>query len=390
MKKPVFQVKRAVWGFESGPTNGTPHLQGYLELLRTHRLSHVRKIFPEARWEPANQTSHINYNYCTKSGHFQTYGDFSVEKQTKTPVQASMTLILKGLMIPKLVPQIKMSAEYTEKHSFYDKTIKYLRQIRREWDFFTLWSTKTLYHWQYHVLSMTLNQPQRNVLWIADPDGNSGKTYLATFLNILYGFMLMNGGIHMRDLGHMISDTEELKGFVIDVSRSGMKNFDYGALEHLKNGYLSTGKYGGRCLRFKVVPVVVFSNEAPDLMQLSLDRWSFHTIGKGELSNMSKAVSISPSVDFPFHEPSVKFPILDDCFDLKAHILTNLPSEEDHAIVVDPSNSAVNANIINDSIVQSNTPLQQCSQTPGPSRNITVAVRGKVCEKHPNQGKMTG
>ena len=166
-----------------------------------------------------------------------------------------------------------------------------------------------------------MNQPPRQILWVFDRHGNCGKTFLADFLNILYHFQLINGTINTRDLGYMIE--EDVKGFAIDVSRAAIANFDYCALEHLKNGYLSTGKYGGKSRRFEVVPIVVFSNAEPDLGQLSMDRWRVLTVGEGILGNMAMDVTISPEEDFPYVDPVAQTPDLTDSYDLRNYLLTS-------------------------------------------------------------------
>lgn len=61
-----FKVRRGVWGKEIAPETGTRHLQGYLELFRSFRLGHMRKILPGAHWSPARGTSLQNYDYCIK------------------------------------------------------------------------------------------------------------------------------------------------------------------------------------------------------------------------------------------------------------------------------------------------------------------------------------
>ena len=75
MCKSQFKVSRAVWGQEIG-VNGIPHLQGYLELQRSLRLHHVKKIFLTGHWEGATENSLVNYRYCTKDGDFEVIGDF--------------------------------------------------------------------------------------------------------------------------------------------------------------------------------------------------------------------------------------------------------------------------------------------------------------------------
>lgn len=58
-------VKYAVWQLESG-AEGTPHLQGYVELATPRSLHYMRNIIPGAHWEVRVGTSFQARNYCMK------------------------------------------------------------------------------------------------------------------------------------------------------------------------------------------------------------------------------------------------------------------------------------------------------------------------------------
>ena len=124
--KTEFRVFRAVWRYEVGE-NGTPHLQGYLELQRSLRRAHVLKILPNAHWEGAKESSLVNYAYCVKGGQFDTIGNFSHEEngvarpQQPTKTSLSVPLVVNGLLHPETNMQIKLSKEYAERHSYFDK-----------------------------------------------------------------------------------------------------------------------------------------------------------------------------------------------------------------------------------------------------------------------------
>lgn len=72
-----FHEQRVIYyviGKEVG-ANGTPHLQGYMELNTRSRTSELKRILPK-KWhfEPARGSGDDNYAYCTKSGDFVTEG----------------------------------------------------------------------------------------------------------------------------------------------------------------------------------------------------------------------------------------------------------------------------------------------------------------------------
>ena len=115
-----FHIKTAVWGYEVALRTGTEHLQGYLELNRSFRISQIRKIFNSAHWEGAHGSALKNYEYCTKSGRFGFIGDFSLEQRglenysnTKYTA-ASVPMVLSGLLDKKCASQVRVSREYAD------------------------------------------------------------------------------------------------------------------------------------------------------------------------------------------------------------------------------------------------------------------------------------
>jgi len=58
-------ARGGVYQLEQGE-QGTRHFQGYVEFTRGLRLSSVRKLLPNAHWEPARGTATQASEYCTK------------------------------------------------------------------------------------------------------------------------------------------------------------------------------------------------------------------------------------------------------------------------------------------------------------------------------------
>ena len=97
LSKSNFLVKRGIWGYERGE-RGTPHLQGYLELKRSLRPSHLRKIFPTAYWYGARGSAAQNVQYCIKEGNFDVLGDFSHELTGSSSKSLSLTEVVKAVV----------------------------------------------------------------------------------------------------------------------------------------------------------------------------------------------------------------------------------------------------------------------------------------------------
>lgn len=93
-------VKYAVWQLERG-TEGTEHLQGYVEFKNSTTLTAAKKILPRAHWETRRGTQQQAMDYCTKedtrvSGPW-TFGDLTISKQgARNDVLALKELIDSG------------------------------------------------------------------------------------------------------------------------------------------------------------------------------------------------------------------------------------------------------------------------------------------------------
>ncbi len=61
-------------GKEVAPTTGQKHLQGYAQFKKPHRLSEVVRFIP-CHWEPAKGDDQANYDYCSKEGEFNEFGE---------------------------------------------------------------------------------------------------------------------------------------------------------------------------------------------------------------------------------------------------------------------------------------------------------------------------
>ncbi|XP_018015067.1 uncharacterized protein LOC108671973 [Hyalella azteca] len=324
---PEFKVKRAVWGFEKS-VSGTPHLQGYVEFIRSHRLSFTQRILPEAHWECASSPPYFNYLYCTKNGNFETVGDWesltSLPKKTNRTKLASVGMVVAGLL-GKHAPIVRVSKEFSLRSRYYEETARYVKKIRTQHDFFMAWKHSKLCRWQYQCFMKLVDQTQRQILWVYDGAGNAGKTWFANYLNILYAYDLLDGLIGTRDVCALLSDAPT--GVCFDCSRASKDHFDYDVLEAVKNGYIVSGKYNGSIKRFHPCPVVVFSNSLPATEQLSQDRWDIVYLGEGDFTNLDKSPIYSTADLRPFVPPP-KIPRLGENFNLRQYLLRSLHNSE--------------------------------------------------------------
>ncbi len=72
----------------------------------------------------------------------------------------------------------------------------------------------------------------------------------------------------------------EPKIVLLDAARDYMQYFNYGAIEHLKNGLIMSGKYESTTLFFHHPHVIIFSNSRPDTSKFSENRWNIVNIAE--------------------------------------------------------------------------------------------------------------
>lgn len=72
----IFQevIKYIIFGREEGK-EGTPHLQGYIELNGARGIAFLKKIDPRAHWELRLGSQEQAIQYCQKEGHFEEFGE---------------------------------------------------------------------------------------------------------------------------------------------------------------------------------------------------------------------------------------------------------------------------------------------------------------------------
>ena len=126
-----------------------------------------------------------------------------------------------------------------------------------------------LKRWQKSVLNLMKSQDDRQVLWIKDDVGNSGKSFLATYLMRTGKSFVVEGG-STRDLSYAYEDQPYV---IFDFCRSQKEFVNYHIIEAFKNGRMFSSKYQSSLRVFEPAKVVCFANFEPDWKKLSLDRW---------------------------------------------------------------------------------------------------------------------
>ena len=143
-----------------------------------------------------------------------------------------------------------------------------------------LFEDTVLQPWQRLARRLLLDQSDRTVLWIYDPLGDTGKSYLAKYLKAtLPSCILLESG-KKADLANAFSNEEVV---IFDYTRSMETTINYSILENFKNGYLFSPKYNSSVKQFKSCKVMCLANFVPDLSKLSQDRWMYFLLEDNKL-----------------------------------------------------------------------------------------------------------
>jgi Mor family transcriptional regulator len=271
--------------------DGKKHIQGFLQFHKKKRMSAIKKLFNDntLHIEPMRGTPEQARLYCTneyidKEGNkkeiwFQQieYGEIDhTISGTRTDLIALKDKLVQGERLDNILIN---STDNKEIHNIlqYNRTLKKLEQtIRYE-------STKTQLLKQFEnikwnkiqtkILQIIADRPDdREVNWIYDEDGNTGKSYLSKYLQLTEDLYYITGG-KQNDILYGYEGQEIV---IIDLARTYADNLEhiYTIIENLKNGmYLST-KYETIQKIFKVPHIIVMANFKPDRTKLSRDRWN--------------------------------------------------------------------------------------------------------------------
>lgn len=81
-----------ICGREIG-SEGTPHLQGYIEFSKVLRLSAVKKLIPRGHWEQRRGSADEARRYCMKEGDYVETGEFKGKQGARSDLHAVMDMV---------------------------------------------------------------------------------------------------------------------------------------------------------------------------------------------------------------------------------------------------------------------------------------------------------
>ncbi len=130
--------------------------------------------------------------------------------------------------------------------------------------------------WQSVIVNQVFQTigDDRKVIWVHDSLGNSGKTFLASYLTVMHkGITFSN--TQEKDVAYAYNSEPIV---IFDFSRStSLDNISFACIEQLKNGTLFSNKYESTVKIFKPPAVICLSNTLPARDKLSIDRWIMYS-----------------------------------------------------------------------------------------------------------------
>lgn len=214
-------IKRYIMQLERGES-GTIHLQGYLEFTNKSRPSSLN--WPKAiHWE---KTRDVNaaIEYCKKddtSLGYQWSAGFAKPIKTIMPEQ--------------------------------------------------------FYAWQSKCVDMINNTNDREIIWIYESDGNTGKSAFCKYMCVHQNAIILSG--KGADMKHGVCSYVDKHGtfpelIILDIPRSCADYVSYTGIEEIKNGCFFSNKYESSMVVGNCPAMLCFSNSMPDTSKMSEDRWT--------------------------------------------------------------------------------------------------------------------
>jgi len=266
---PDLRIRYIVFGYETAPTTGTPHLQGYISFDRTVRRNVVGPILGNrAHIEPMRGTPQQASDYCKKDGDFEEYGTLPVVQGSRVDLQDFIAAVRdegpfdnRELLerFPMVVARYPRFVELVQT-TYAPRPPPEMHPLR---------------DWQQDLaIQLRLNPDPRKIIFVVDPTGNGGKSWFADYwCHIHSNAMVLLPGKY-ADMAYCFNQRKSVVRTVfIDCPREKLDFFNYSFLENLKDGRIFSTKYESSLKLFPRPHVVVGMNRDPDMTKLSADRY---------------------------------------------------------------------------------------------------------------------
>lgn len=291
------------FGKEKAPTTGTHHLQGFIVFNVLKSFTILKKLFPKCYLAKMKSTIEKNYDYCSKGFQITVYGEIpishaekkiKVAKQNKINGQKSIGKDNWSLLdddIKQGLTEKELLIKYPDLSGMYTQGFKYhYEKLRPKYVYDMLKSNNYSDYYSYQKQTMEyLKGPvhQRQILWIWDKDGDTGKSDFTKYLctNNEYNVIRLSN-CKTADAAY----AWEGQNIIFDFARTKSDSINYDAMEQLKNGHIFSTKF--QCVD-KVYPrphIIVFANWEPNIESMSKGRFDIREINNETKSFVQTAI----------------------------------------------------------------------------------------------------
>lgn len=262
-----------VFGRETAPTTGTPHLQGYIYCHSPMRITTLHTIpgLERAHFIVARGTPDQNREYCIKEGDYKEFG--TLPQQGKRSDLSACMEILKDNPTRSGMKRVleEHPGDFIRYHKGFEKACEYLEKPPDQPAY------EELREWQQELMNVIeeTNPHPRHIHFYVDPLGGEGKSFMARLIYSLYPTktLVLSNAKHDR-LYHVYHGQTII---IFDMTRSlddEHDNLPYQVMENMKNGYKPPGMYGTPPSFYPIPHVIVFCNQKPKQGALSADRYN--------------------------------------------------------------------------------------------------------------------
>lgn len=150
-----------------------------------------------------------------------------------------------------------------------------------------LWPLERMPAWQRQLLDVISKPPNdRDMIYVCDPVGNSGKTKFIKTLAYRYNALALGYG-QATDILNLVSKFPGKNVYAWNLTRCKPANLSlddlYAAIESIKDGLFVNLKYETAQILMDPPHCIVMSNHLPRYGSLSMDRWRVYLLVDGKL-----------------------------------------------------------------------------------------------------------
>lgn len=257
-----------VFGRETAPSTGTPHLQGFVIFSGPKRLRAAKQALGQRAFiEPARAKSVDAATYCKKEEDYEEYGELPQNQGKRNDFEHLKEWVLAQ---PNKPTASQVAKEFPHLFIRYARCLEWIDLVYPK----PCLVEGTPRPWQQE-LGERLEGPadDRTIIFVIDPVGGCGKSWFIRWWLSNHSESSQRLSIGKRDdLAYAIDESKE--HFLFDVPRSQFEFVQYSVLEQLKDRMVFSPKYNSRNKILAKTPhVVVFGNEEPNRNKLSIDRY---------------------------------------------------------------------------------------------------------------------